>query len=77
MRKYHHLVASYIPALGIVAISIAARPLSSFAIGNLATQAVLFTALAVIPAYRTGRMSYVDIAWPPSKELRYDVRHHS
>jgi len=64
MRKYHHLVASYIPALGIVAISIAARPLSSFAIGNLATQAVLFTALAVIPAYRTGRMSYVDIAWP-------------
>ena len=64
MRKYYHLVASYVPALGIVAVAIAVPPLSSFAIGNVATQAVLFIALAAIPAYLTGKMSYVDIAWP-------------
>ena len=44
MRKYYHLVASYVPALGIVAVAIAVPPLSSFAIGNVATQAVLLTA---------------------------------
>jgi steroid 5-alpha reductase family enzyme len=64
MRRYHHLVVIYVPALGIVAIAIATQPLSSFAIGNMATQAALFTAVAAIPAYRTGKMSYVDIAWP-------------
>ena len=43
---------------------IATRHVSSFAIGNCATQAVLFAAVAAIPAYRTRMMSYVDIAWP-------------
>lgn len=43
---------------------IATPRLSSVAIGNLATQALLFTAVAAIPALLTGKMSYVDIAWP-------------
>jgi steroid 5-alpha reductase family enzyme len=64
MRKYSHLLASYVPALAIVVALISTGPLSSFAIGNVVAQAVLFTALAAIPAQRTGRMSYVDIAWP-------------
>jgi steroid 5-alpha reductase family enzyme len=62
MRRYCALLAIYVPMLAIAAVSIATH--SSFAIGNLATQAILFTALAAIPAYRTGKMSYVDIAWP-------------
>lgn len=42
---------------------------ASSAIGNLLlvnalVQACLFTAVACIPFMRTGRMSYVDIAWP-------------
>jgi steroid 5-alpha reductase family enzyme len=50
--------------LAVLALLIATPRLSSFAIGNLATQALLFTAVAAIPALRTGKMFYVDIAWP-------------
>ena len=38
--------------------------LSKLAVINLSGQILLFILLACIPAYRTGRMSYVDIAWP-------------
>lgn len=31
---------------------------------NFAVQLVLFIITACIPAWRTGRMSYVDVAWP-------------
>ena len=31
---------------------------------NLLVQAILFTIVVCIPIYKTGRMSYVDIAWP-------------
>jgi steroid 5-alpha reductase family enzyme len=64
MRKYHHVVACYALAAGIVAVLIATPGVSSFTIGNALTQAVLFTVLAAIPAYRSAKMSYVDIAWP-------------
>jgi steroid 5-alpha reductase family enzyme len=59
-----HLLATYIPALGIVAVLAFFAPLSSFAVCNLATQSILFSAVAAIPAWRSGLMSYVDIAWP-------------
>lgn len=64
MRKYDHVVASYVPGFGIVAVAIATPHVAGFALGNLLAQAVLFTVVAAVPAYRTGRMSYVDIAWP-------------
>jgi len=38
--------------------------LSKLAVINLSGQIILFMFLACIPAFRTGRMSYVDIAWP-------------
>jgi steroid 5-alpha reductase family enzyme len=50
--------------LVVIAVLIATPQCRSFATGNLATQAVLFIVIAAIPAYRTGTMSYVDIAWP-------------
>jgi steroid 5-alpha reductase family enzyme len=45
-------------------VLIATPRVSSFTIGNAVTQAVLFTVAAGIPAYRTAKMSYVDVAWP-------------
>ncbi|MFK8010794.1 MAG: DUF1295 domain-containing protein [Marinicellaceae bacterium] len=38
--------------------------LSKLAVINLLGQLLLFIFVACIPAYKTGRMSYVDIAWP-------------
>jgi len=38
--------------------------LSQLAIINIIGQILLFIFIACIPAWRTGRMSYVDIAWP-------------
>lgn len=38
--------------------------LSQLAIINALAQIFLFIILACIPAWKTGRMSYVDIAWP-------------
>ena len=38
--------------------------ISSFAMTNGLIQAVLFLLVAIIPFMRTGRMSFVDIAWP-------------
>jgi steroid 5-alpha reductase family enzyme len=64
MRKYHHLLACYVLASGVVAVLIATRDMAAFTIGNAVTQVVLFTVVAGIPAYRTAKMSYVDVAWP-------------
>ena len=64
MRRNRHLLATYVPMLAALAALIATPTLSSFAVGTLAAQAGLFTVLAAIPARRTGKMSYVDIAWP-------------
>lgn len=38
--------------------------ISQFALYNGLLQAILFVLVASIPLLRTGRMSYVDIAWP-------------
>ena len=35
-----------------------------FTIVNCSIQIVLFLAVSMIPGYKTGRLSYVDIAWP-------------
>ena len=64
MRKYRDLLVGYAPMLATAGVLISDEHFSDFAMGNVVTQAVLFTVLAAIPAYRTGTMSYVDIAWP-------------
>ncbi len=64
MRKCRHLAASYVPAAGVLALFVTTPRLAGFTIGNAIVQAAVFTALAVIPAHRTAKMSYVDIAWP-------------
>ncbi|WP_431783499.1 DUF1295 domain-containing protein [Streptomyces chumphonensis] len=41
-----------------------AEPTRTFALWNLVVQLVIFVPTACVPAWRTGRMSYVDFAWP-------------
>lgn len=38
--------------------------LRDFTLSNAAVQALIFLLITIIPAVRTGRMSYVDVAWP-------------
>lgn len=45
-------------------VSAASNSLSDLLLVNAAIQALLFVLVACIPFLRTGRMSYVDIAWP-------------
>lgn len=54
---------SDLPMLCVLLALTAATPTRQFAATNLAVQAVLCLFIACIPAYRTGVMAYVDIAW--------------
>ena len=51
------------PALGVLA-QLSSKSLRGFALSNIITQLAVFVPLSHIPALLTGRMSYVDIAWP-------------
>ncbi|MFI5783476.1 DUF1295 domain-containing protein [Nocardia sp. NPDC051570] len=53
-------------AAGVVvfAAMLADQSVRPFALGNAVAQLVLFGLVACVPAWRTRRMSYVDIAWP-------------
>ncbi len=46
------------------ALLVASDPLRTLGLINGLLQVVLFTFVVCIPAWRTGRMSYVDIGWP-------------
>ena len=51
-------------ALWLTLINFDHDVISSFAFSNGLLQGMLFLFVASIPLWRTGRMSYVDIAWP-------------
>ncbi|MEM9174576.1 MAG: DUF1295 domain-containing protein [Myxococcota bacterium] len=53
-----------LPSLACIALLLATAPLASIAAANVAAQLLLFVPVVLIPAWRTGRMSYVDIGWP-------------
>ena len=53
-----------IPHLACLALVIAVAPFDPLAPTNAAAQLLLFVPVVLIPAWRTGRMSYVDIGWP-------------
>ncbi|WP_405164284.1 DUF1295 domain-containing protein [Nocardia sp. NBC_01499] len=57
-------IAHYLFAAGVVTALAWQSDLRAFALTNLLVQAVIFVALACVPAYRTGYMTYVDLAWP-------------
>lgn len=58
-----HLLAS-LPFAAVFALLHVALPDVTLLWVNAALQALLFAGVALLPAWRTGRMSYVDIAWP-------------
>lgn len=64
MNGYFNDAARYVAASGLFTALLLTPAFRPFALSNVAVQVVLFLVIAAIPAYRTGRMSYVDIAWP-------------
>ena len=60
MKKFGKLV----PYIAGWALLIASSNFRTIGILNGLAQILLFTLVVCIPAWRTGRMSYVDIGWP-------------
>ncbi|MFO1251824.1 MAG: DUF1295 domain-containing protein [Inhella sp.] len=58
-----HLLAS-LPFVAVFVLLQVALPDPTLLWVNALAQALLFAGVALLPAWRTGRMSYVDIAWP-------------
>lgn len=58
---YFRPLLVFIPMIAVLGFSEAFR---EFTLINGVAQLVLFLFVVHIPAYRTGRMSYVDIGWP-------------
>ncbi|MFD6156952.1 DUF1295 domain-containing protein [Nocardia sp. NPDC060256] len=57
-------IAHYLAAAGVFTALAWQSDLRAFAVTNLVAQLVIFVAMACVPAYRTGFMTYVDLAWP-------------
>jgi steroid 5-alpha reductase family enzyme len=53
-----------LPYLAVFILLLLSPALRPFALCNGLLQAVLFLFVVIIPAIKTGRMSYVDIGWP-------------
>jgi steroid 5-alpha reductase family enzyme len=59
----HHLMSS-LPYAALLVLLLANPAFSAFTLSNLIVQAVLFLLIVIVPAIKTGRMSYVDLGWP-------------
>lgn len=57
------LIVAFLLVLGVSLFS-SSEALVNLLLPNAAVQLVLFVLVACIPFLRTGRMSYVDLAWP-------------
>lgn len=64
MNQLRTHLLNNLPYAIVLAALLAFEPLRPFALTNAIVQAVLFAAVALLPAWRTGRMSHVDVAWP-------------
>ena len=56
--------SEYLPFASVFALQASQPRMRLFAWSNLAAQLALFIPVACIPAARSGKMSYVDVAWP-------------
>ena len=64
MKQYAiHLLHS-LPYLACLLLMLLSPQLRDFTLSNAAVQVLIFLLITIIPAVRTGRMSYVDVAWP-------------
>lgn len=64
MKQYFNHFLHSLPYLVILGLLLNISLLASFALSNLLVQLLIFLFLVIIPAWHTGRMSYVDIGWP-------------
>jgi steroid 5-alpha reductase family enzyme len=63
VKQYvNHLVHTLPYALCLLVLS-SSPSLQAFTLANVLVQAVIFLLACIIPALKTGRMSYVDLAW--------------
>ncbi|MGH8106536.1 MAG: DUF1295 domain-containing protein, partial [Arenimonas sp.] len=64
MKQYINHLLHCLPYLLCLLLLLSIPQLQAFTIVNVFVQAVLFLVVCIIPALKTGRMSYVDVAWP-------------
>jgi steroid 5-alpha reductase family enzyme len=64
MKQLNHHLLSSLPYAALLVLLLLNPALSAFTLSNVVVQCVLFLLVVIVPALRTGRMSYVDIGWP-------------
>lgn len=64
MKQYLNHLLHTLPYVLCLLLMLLSPQLQSFTLSNVIVQAVLFLLICIIPAIKTGRMSYVDLAWP-------------
>jgi steroid 5-alpha reductase family enzyme len=64
LKKFTNRSLVYLPFSLCIALFVLSDTLRTFTFWNGGIQLLLFILVVCIPAYRTKRMSYVDIGWP-------------
>lgn len=64
MKQYANHLMHSLPYLVCLLLLMSSPQLRDFTLANAVVQALIFLLITIIPAIRTGRMSYVDVAWP-------------
>ena len=64
MKQYASHFLHSLPYLACLLLMLSMPQLRDFTLGNVIIQTFIFLLFTIIPALRTGRMSYVDVAWP-------------
>lgn len=63
-RGYRDQLIIFSVGAGVVTALLSTSRFTTDVAVNVAVQLLLFAAVAAVPAHRTGKMSYVDVAWP-------------
>nr|HPO25245.1 hypothetical protein [Arenimonas sp.] len=63
MKQYINHLLHTLPYAFCLLLLLLSPQLQAFTLSNVVVQAILFISICIIPAIKTGRMSYVDLAW--------------
>lgn len=64
MKQYANHLLHSLPYVVCLLLMLSSPQLIDFTLTNVLVQAFIFLLITIIPALKTGRMSYVDVAWP-------------
>lgn len=64
MKQFRSHTIQLLPYVLITGLLLWHPTMRDFTLSNIAVQLLLFVPVVILPAIRTGRMSYVDIGWP-------------